>query len=114
MNNDKSLAAIGAALLCVVTVTACSTTKAPFARDAHIPAAQNYDVKIQPARISPNPQGAFALSTATGCDVIYVGKATTSDTVTYAVRPTSRIPDSGHCVDRLREQPGVEAITPVS
>ncbi len=111
MKNDKLLAA-GAAVLCVASLTACSST-APSATDAHIPAAQNYDVKIQPARISPNPQGAFALSTATGCDIIYVGKANSSDTVTYAVRPTSRVPDAAECVDRLRGQPGVEAITPV-
>jgi len=114
MKNDKSLAAAGAALLCVASLTACSTSRAPFATDAHIPGAQNFDVKIQPARISPNPQGAFALSSATGCDIIYVGKATASDSVTYAVRPTSRVPDAAGCVDRLREQPGVEAITPVS
>ncbi len=109
--NHKS-ASIGiACCLALTLLAACSTGKAPSAKDAQIPPAVNYDVKIQPARISPNPQGAFALSTFTGCDVIYVGKAAEADTVTYAVRPTSRVPDAERCAALLREQPGVEAVT---
>jgi hypothetical protein len=88
----------------------CSSNARPGTTDARIPAAQNYDVKIQPARIPPNPQGAFALSTATGCDVIFVARSPDADTVTYAVRPTSRVPDAAQCAALLAQQPGVEAV----
>ena len=84
--------------------------QSPSGKDAQIPASQLFNVKIQPARIPPNPQGAFALSTATGCDVIYITKAATADTVTYAVRPTSRVPDAAKCVESLRSEPGVESV----
>ena len=107
------LATINACMVVLVALAACSTST-PGLREARIPPAQNYDVRIQPARIPPNPQGAFALSTATGCDVIYVAKSQTVDTVTYAMRPTSRIPDQQQCVARLQDQPGVEAVSPVS
>ncbi len=89
----------------------CSSTGSTSGKDAQIPASQLYEVKIQPARIPPNPQGAFALSSATGCDVIYITKAMATDTVTYAVRPTSRIPDAAKCLDSLRGQPGVESVS---
>lgn len=89
----------------------CSSASAPSGAEAQIPPAQNYDVKIQPARISPNPQGAFALSSLTGCDVVYVGRNSAPDTITYAVRPTSRVPDAAQCAARLREQPGVEMVS---
>ncbi|HTN49027.1 MAG TPA: hypothetical protein VMK32_06320 [Burkholderiaceae bacterium] len=105
-------AATNAALTLLAVLTACSTS-APGLREARIPPAQTYDVRIQPARIPPNPQGAFNLSTATGCDVIYVSKTDTADTVTYAVRATSRMPDLEQCVEKLRSQPGVEALTPL-
>lgn len=97
--------------LALALLAACSTDKAPSAKDAQIPPALNYDVKIQPARISPNLQGAFALSSLTGCDVVYIGKAAEADTVTYAVRPTNRVPDAERCTALLREQPGVETVT---
>ncbi len=110
MKNTTVLACCATAVLTVGLSTGCST-QSPSGKDAQIPASQLYEVKIQPARIPPNPQGAFALSSATGCDVIYIAKATTADTVTYAVRPTSRITDSAQCVDSLRSQPGVESVS---
>ena len=102
----------------VTIAQACSLTAALLAacssqtptKDPQIPPAQNYDVRIQPARIPPNPQGAFALSSFTGCDVIYVGKTDSPETFTYAVRPTSRVPDAARCASLLSEQPGVVAM----
>lgn len=111
MTNPTALACLATAALTLGLSTGCSSTPSPSGKDAQIPASQLYEVKIQPARISPNPQGAFALSAATGCDVIYITKAAVADTVTYAVRPTSRIPDSAKCVDSLRSQPGVESVS---
>jgi hypothetical protein len=111
MVNIKQHAATFAAIaLLAALAIGCSSSPKPGTVDARIPGAQNYDVKIQPARIPPNPQGAFALSTATGCDVIYVAKSADADTVTYAVRPTSRMPDAAQCAERLAQQPGVEAV----
>ena len=110
MNTPNIAVILGAVVLPAGLLAGCSTATPPATTDARIPAAQNYDVKIQPARISPNPQGAFALSSTTGCDVVYIAKAAAADTVTYAVRPTSRVPDSKQCIDMLKEQPGVEAI----
>ena len=112
----KTRTATATAALATVALTlgltaGCSTTPTPSGKDAQIPASQLFNVKIQPARIPPNPQGAFALSTATGCDVIYITKASTADTVTYAVRPTSRVPDAAKCVESLRSEPGVESVT---
>ncbi len=109
----KKIATLSMGVPCclVLALAACSTSKAPSGKDAQMPPAENYDVKIQPARISPNPQSAFALSTFTGCDVIYIGKASAADTVIYAVRPTSRVPDAARCAALLREQPGVETVT---
>jgi hypothetical protein len=109
MKNHTVLRCVAPCL--VLVLAACSTVKTPGATDARIPAAQNYDAVIQPARIPPNPQGAFALSSATGCDIIYVAKAVPADTVTYAVRPTSRMPDGAQCAERLRDQPGINSIS---
>lgn len=103
--------ALSAVALMLGLAAGCSSTQAPSGKDAQIPPSQFYDVKIQPARIPPNPQGAFALSAATGCDVIYITKAAMADTVTYAVRPTSRVPDAAKCVESLRSEPGVESVT---
>jgi hypothetical protein len=113
MNNFRCAAMAAAIALSVGLLNGCATSATPGAKDARIPAAQNYDVKIQPARIPPNPQGAFALSTATGCDVIYIAKAAAADTVTYAVRPTSRVPQASQCSVRLAQQPGVEGVSAV-
>jgi len=105
--------AVASITLLLVAISGCSTAP-PGLREARIPPAQTYDVRIQPARISPNPQGAFGLSTATGCDVIYISRTGSPDVVTYAVRATSRTPDVDRCVAQLRAQPGVESLTPLT
>ncbi len=108
MTTLTPVAAIAAALVLGLTGGCASTSTS--GKEAQIPPSELFDTKIQPARIPPNPQGAFALSTATGCDVIYIAKTSAVDTVTYAVRPTSRMPDLSQCVDSLRTQPGVESV----
>lgn len=106
----RALAVLSTTFALSALLTACATDPATQATEARIPAATYYDVRIQPAQVSPNPQGAFKLSTATGCDVIYVTKAAAPSTVNYAMRPTSRIPDAKQCLELLKEQPGVEAV----
>jgi hypothetical protein len=98
------------ALLAVLT--AGCATKAPNALDARLPPAQFFDARVQPARLAPNPQGAAVLSSGTGCDVIYIAPGTAADGVVFALRPTSRVPDAARCSERLREQPGMESLTP--
>lgn len=93
---------------------ACSTASGPSTTEPRLPPAQTFDAKIQPSLVTPNPQGAFGLSYETGCDVIYIMKASAPDTVTYAVRPTSREPDAAHCVDLLRTQPGIDNLVAVN
>ena len=112
MRKAIPVAWLAAAVPVAIMLAGCASGPKPVA-DARIPGAQNYDVRIQPARIPPNPQGGFALSTATGCDVIYISRAAAADTVTYAIRPTSRVPDATDCLTRLGQQPGVEAVTKV-
>ncbi len=111
MKNPIAIACCAAAVLTLGMSAGCSSTQSMSGKDAQIPASQLYDVKIEPARIPPSPQGAFALSSATGCDVVYIAKTATADTVTYAVRPTSRIPESATCVESLRGQPGVVSVS---
>jgi hypothetical protein len=110
MVKTKGKEVFAAVAMIALLAGGCSTGPRPKAADARIPAAQNYDVKIQPARIPPNAQGAFGLSTATGCDIIYVARSPAADTVVYAVRPTSRVPDAAECAASLARQPGVEAV----
>jgi hypothetical protein len=107
----RALAVLSMTFASAALLTACATDPAAPATEARIPGATYYDVRIQPARISPNPQGAFMLSAGTGCDVVYVTKAAAADTVSYAMRPTSRIPDAKQCLELLKEQPGVEAVS---
>ena len=109
MRTRTAIGAIAAALALGSSLGCASTV--PSGMEAQIPPAELFETRIQPARIPPNPQGAFALSTATGCDVIYISKTANTDTVTYAMRPTSRMPDLAQCVDSLKSQPGVESVT---
>lgn len=93
---------------------ACAAAPTPSTTEPRIPPAQTFDAKIQPAKVTPNPQGAFGLSYETGCDVIYVMKAAAPDTVQFAVRPTSREPDAQRCVELLRTQPGIDNLVAVN
>jgi hypothetical protein len=91
-------------------LTACSTASSPPTADPTIPPAAFFDVKVQPTQIPPNPVGGFRLSSETGCDVIYIARAAAVDTVTFAMRPTSRVPDAADCAARLKEQTGVVSV----
>jgi len=112
MNTFRSFAIAATFALSAGLAAGCASTAKPGTTEPRIPDAQNYDVRIQPARIPPNPQGAFALSTATGCDVIFVARSAVADTVTYAMRPTNRVPDVSQCETLLAQQPGVEGVSP--
>jgi hypothetical protein len=68
---------------------------------------QLVNLKIQPVRIPPNPQGALALGTVTGCRIDYVGTTAASDTWQFRVSPTSRMPSVEQCLASLKTQPGV-------
>ena len=71
---------------------------------------QLVNLKLQPVRVSPNPQGALALGTVTGCRVDYVGTTPAADTWQFRVSPTSRVPTVEQCLASLKTQPGVEGV----
>jgi hypothetical protein len=90
----------------VVGLSACAsggTTKATGA-------AELLNVTLQPARVSPNPQGAMLLSEVTGCLVEYVGKGPAEPVFQFSIAPTARVPSVDQCVASLRGQPGVTAV----
>lgn len=97
-----------ATLLVSAALAGCATDQPPMAAPA---GSKTVDVQIQPARIPPNEQGAFALSTTTGCNVVFLGKAAGTDTFSYAVATTSRVSDFNQCLSSLRQQPGVLAVS---
>jgi hypothetical protein len=74
-------------------------------------AGQVVELKLQPAVVRPDAQGALALGVVTGCDIDYVGHADTDRTYRFRVRPSQRVPDFETCISRLRQQPGVEGVT---
>jgi hypothetical protein len=94
-----ALAATAAAL------TACATgnTNTP------VGAPQLVNVTLQPARISPNPQGALLLGEVTGCFVEFVGRGAAEPVFQFRVAPTQRVPSMEQCLKSLRSQPGVTA-----
>jgi len=96
------------ALLLVAALAGCATDAPPRAAPA---GSKTVDVQIQPARIPPNEQGAFALSTFTGCNVVFLGRAAGTDTFSYAVSTTSRVPEISQCLASLGQQPGVLAVS---
>jgi hypothetical protein len=71
---------------------------------------QVVDVKLQPAVVRPDAQGALALGVVTGCDVEFVGHADSDRTYRFRVRPSQRVPDFETCISRLRQQPGIEGV----
>jgi hypothetical protein len=71
--------------------------------------SQLVDVTLQPARISPNPSGAFRLSEVTGCYVEFVGRGPAEPTFQFRIAPTQRMPSLEQCIESLRTQPGVTA-----
>ena len=75
--------------------------------------AQLVNITLQPARISPNPQGAFALSEVTGCYVEFVGRGPAEPIFQFRVAPTQRMPSIEQCLESLKTQPGVTAVQAV-
>jgi len=99
-------------LLCTLLIAAalagCAKDQPPMAAPA---GSKTVDVQIQPARIPPNEQGAFALSTYTGCNIVFLGKAAGTDTFSYGVATTQRMQTLDQCLASLRQQPGVLAVS---
>jgi hypothetical protein len=100
-----------ALLLAAALGAGCAATSPAGAIDPRLPPAQFFSATVEPTRVAPNPQGAARLSSRTGCDVIYIAR-TSTDTATFALRPTSRIPDAQRCADELRTAPGITALAP--
>ena len=72
--------------------------------------AELVNVTLQPARISPNPQGAMVLSEVTGCFVEFVGRGSAESVFQFRVAPTARMPSVEQCLTSLRSQPGVTGV----
>ena len=71
---------------------------------------QLVNVGLQPARITPNAQGAMALGVVTGCSVEFVGRGQGDLVWQFRVAPTARVPSLDACLSSLRTQPGVTAV----
>jgi len=82
--------------------------------DAPIGPAQFVDLQLQPVRVAPNPQGAFALGEVTGCRVQFIGPAAGADTWRFSIQPTRRVPTIAGCLASLKSQPGVVAVSAVA
>jgi hypothetical protein len=68
------------------------------------------NVGLQPARLTPDPQGAMALSAVTGCFVQFVGRGSADLVWQFRVGPTARVPTMDACLASLRTQPGVTSV----
>lgn len=68
------------------------------------------NLTLQPARVSPNAQGAFALGEVTGCNLEFVGRGAAENVFQFRVRPTQRVPTLDGCLASLKTQPGVEGV----
>lgn len=74
-------------------------------------AGQLMDIQLQPVRVPPSAQGAYALSIVTGCDIQYVGQAPGLETWRFRVQPTERVGTVDQCVASLKTQPGVLGVS---
>ena len=101
------------ALLLAATVALAACASSDRNTDTPTGPGQLVNLKIQPVRIPPNPQGALALGTVTGCRIDYVGTTAAADTWQFRVSPTSRMPTVDQCLASLKTQPGVLAVEPV-
>ena len=83
-----------------------------FAADTDKPvgATQLVNLTLQPARVSPNPQGALLLSEATGCYIEYVGKGPAEPVFQFRVGATQKVTSVDKCLASLRTQPGVTGV----
>jgi hypothetical protein len=98
-------------LVSAVGLSACASSD----RNTDTPTGpgQLVNLKIQPVRIPPNPQGALALGTVTGCRIDFVGTTPAADTWQFRVSPTSRMPTVEQCLASLKTQPGVLGVEAV-
>jgi hypothetical protein len=100
------------ALLLAATVALAACASSDRNTDTPTGPGQLVNLKIQPVRIPPNPQGALALGTVTGCRIDYVGTTPAADTWQFRVSPTSRMPTVDQCLASLKTQPGVLGVEP--
>lgn len=89
----------------LLAVSACGTTGS-----TPVGPGELVNLTLQPVRVSPNPQGAFALSEVTGCNLEFVGRGTAANVFQFRVRPTQRVPTLDACLAALRTEPGVEGV----
>lgn len=92
----------------VIALAACGTTGS-----TPVGSGELVNVTLQPARVPPNPQGAFALATVTGCSIEFVGRGSAEPVFQFRVRPTERVPTVEACLASLKTQPGVEGVAVV-
>jgi hypothetical protein len=92
----------------VLGLAACAT-------GASVPTGpgQLVNITLQPVRVPPNPQGAMALSVATGCTIEFVGRGPVEPVFQFQVRPSERVPKFEQCLESLKVQPGVEGVAVV-
>jgi hypothetical protein len=93
-------------MLATTAILGCST-------GASVPVgtSQLFDLQLQPVRVPPSAQGAYALSIVTGCDIQYVGEAPGLETWRFRVQPTQRVGSLEQCVASLKTQPGVLGVS---
>ncbi len=96
--------------LVLVAVAATLSACASGGTDKPVGATQLVNLTLQPARVSPNPQGALLLSEVTGCYVEYVGKGPAEPIFQFKVGATQRVPSIEQCLASLRTQPGVTGV----
>lgn len=71
---------------------------------------QLVNINLQPARVSPNPQGALLLAEATGCYIEFVGRGQQPGQYQFRVAPTQKVSAFDACLESLRRQPGVTGV----
>jgi hypothetical protein len=98
-------------LATTVALAACATTSQNT--DTPTGPGQLVNLTLQPARVSPNPQGALLLGSWTGCRIDYVDRGPGENVWQFRVSPTARVPKIEQCLESLRGQPGVTGVQPV-
>lgn len=93
----------------LIGLLAATATTFGCATGASVPVGtgQLMDIQLQPVRVPPSSEGAYALSIVTGCNIQYVGQAPGIETWRFRVQPTERVGTIDQCVASLKSQPGV-------
>lgn len=94
-------------LLAIAATFGCATGSS-----VPVGSSQLMDIQLQPVRVPPSAEGAYALSIVTGCDIQYVGQAPGLEIWRFRVQPTERVGTVDLCVASLKTQPGVLGVTP--